>query len=189
MRFRIPLPVLTRAEKTALIVLTLILGSGAALRAWEKSGVEIGPVHDLESLRKLVVDARQITGDSLFPCAVEPPNYSQSQSWPERDPDSISEPLKMAKAASSHRSGKKAPASVLDLNLAGAAEWERLPGIGPATAKAILAKRIACNGFRRIEDLLEVKGIGPKKLALLRPWLEVKTQRNGRETGKKVLEP
>ena len=122
-RLRIPLPVLTRAEKTALVTLTLILGSGAALRAWEKSGVEIGPVHDLESLRKMVVDARQIMGDSVFPCAVEPPNFSQNRAWPEREPDSISEPPKMAEPVSGHSSGKKSPTSVLDLNLAEAAEF------------------------------------------------------------------
>ena len=188
-RFRLPLPVLTRAEKTALLTLTLILGSGAALRAWEKSGVEIGPVHDLESLRNLVIDARQSTGDSVFPCAAEPPDFSRANRWPEREPDTVAAAATPENPHAPNRSGKKAPTSVLDLNAATTTELEGLPGIGPATAKAMVARRSARHGFRKVDDLLEVKGIGPKKLAALRPWVELKAPGNGLETGKKVLEP
>ncbi len=49
-----------------------------------------------------------------------------------------------------------------------------LPGVGPSTAKAIVAHRAANGPFRVLEDLLQVKGIGPKKLEALRPfvWVE-----------------
>lgn len=55
------------------------------------------------------------------------------------------------------------------LNLATEVELRRLPGIGHARAQAILALRDKLGRFRRIEELLRVKGIGRKRLAALRP--------------------
>lgn len=59
------------------------------------------------------------------------------------------------------------------LNLAGEEDLRRLPGIGPAKAKAILELRAKLKKFRRVEDLLRVKGLGRKKLARLRPLLVI----------------
>lgn len=66
-----------------------------------------------------------------------------------------------------------APAQV-DLNTATADELETLPGIGPATASAILAHRQRSGPFRRLEDLLEVRGIGPAKLEALRDLVVIR---------------
>lgn len=46
-----------------------------------------------------------------------------------------------------------------------------LPGIGPVTARRILALRDSLGTIDRPEELLAVKGIGPKRLEQLRPWL------------------
>ncbi|HKY61207.1 MAG TPA: helix-hairpin-helix domain-containing protein [Gemmatimonadota bacterium] len=59
----------------------------------------------------------------------------------------------------------------IDPNTADRAAWDRLPGIGPRTAEAILEHRAARGAFRSPEDLLEVRGIGPVTLAKIRPWL------------------
>lgn len=64
-----------------------------------------------------------------------------------------------------------APARI-DPNEADRAAWIRLPGIGPRTAAAILDHRTTRGPFRRLEDLLAVRGIGPATLEKLRPWLE-----------------
>ncbi len=56
----------------------------------------------------------------------------------------------------------------LFINQASEAEIEALPGIGPALAARIVASRQAAGPFRRPDDLLRVKGIGPAKLKLLR---------------------
>lgn len=61
---------------------------------------------------------------------------------------------------------------VIDLNTASAAQLCTLPGIGPKKAEAILARR-AKKPFVRVTQLLEVKGIGPRTLARLRPLLIV----------------
>ncbi|WP_186438342.1 ComEA family DNA-binding protein [Cohnella terricola] len=52
--------------------------------------------------------------------------------------------------------------SLIDLNRATQSELETLPGIGPSKAKAIIAYREKINGFRQIDQLRDVKGIGPK---------------------------
>ena len=66
-----------------------------------------------------------------------------------------------------------APAGPLDLNAATAAQLEELPGIGPATAQAILDHRERSGPFRSVEELLEVRGIGEAKLAALRELVRV----------------
>lgn len=68
----------------------------------------------------------------------------------------------------------EAPSVRLDLNRATAADLERLPGIGPKHARSIIASRNARGGkFNRIEDLLEIEGIGPKTVASIRQYVEV----------------
>jgi competence protein ComEA len=56
----------------------------------------------------------------------------------------------------------------VDVNTAGPAELERLPGVGPATARAIIDHRERHGPFRSVEDLLDVRGIGPAKLDAIR---------------------
>ncbi len=58
--------------------------------------------------------------------------------------------------------------SVVDLNRATAEELDRLPGVGPATAAAIVAHREQRGPFRSVDDLLQVRGIGTAKLEALR---------------------
>jgi competence protein ComEA len=68
------------------------------------------------------------------------------------------------------------PTSVLEknkiqLNKATAAQLSTIPGIGDSKAKAILAHRKQIGRFERIEQLLDVKGIGEKVLEKMKPYL------------------
>jgi competence protein ComEA len=63
--------------------------------------------------------------------------------------------------------------ALVDLNTAMAPELDALPGVGPATAKAIIDYRTSKGKFSRVEDLLNVAGIGPAKLAALRDLVTV----------------
>jgi len=65
------------------------------------------------------------------------------------------------------------PPGPLDLNTATAEQLDLLPGVGPATAQAILTWRARNGRFRSVADLLEVPGIGPAKLEALRPLVRV----------------
>lgn len=59
----------------------------------------------------------------------------------------------------------------IDINAASWVEWTQIEGIGEVTAESIIADREANGPFRTIDDLLRVKGIGPKTLQKMRPYL------------------
>lgn len=59
----------------------------------------------------------------------------------------------------------------VDLNRATALELQTLPGIGAVLAQRIVAHRQTRGSFHSVEELLEVKGIGQKRLERLRPLL------------------
>jgi competence protein ComEA len=61
----------------------------------------------------------------------------------------------------------------VSLNSATAEQLETLDGVGPATAQKILDWRQQHGGFTSIDDLAEVPGIGPKRLAALRPKVQL----------------
>lgn len=58
-------------------------------------------------------------------------------------------------------------AEKINLNSADAEALEYIPGIGPAKAERIIAERTASNGFKSVDDLLAVPGIGEKTLDVI----------------------
>lgn len=62
----------------------------------------------------------------------------------------------------------------IDINHCGVFDIEALPGIGPVLAEKIAAYRDSIGGFKSIEDLKEVKGIGTAKFALIKDRIEIK---------------
>lgn len=66
---------------------------------------------------------------------------------------------------------KKEIPTNIDINTADKALLIELPGVGPATADAILAYRQDNGNFKSIDELTKVKGIGDKSLAKLKPYL------------------
>lgn len=178
-------PVLTATEKTALVALALVLACGGALRWWERSGVRIGPVDDWEGLRALVIraknDLKTEEGQEVYPCLDEAPRSFARGTGGGRGGGAeasllaagVANARTKASQGGTRDEGKKPPARAVDLNTAGERALVALPGVGPSTARAILAHRAAHGRFRSVDDLLQVKGIGPKKLEALRPYIKV----------------
>jgi competence protein ComEA len=75
---------------------------------------------------------------------------------------------------------KQPPAKPLDLNTATIEQLQQLPGIGPTTAKAIVRFREKSGPFRRVEDLLVIRGITKARLEKLRPYIIVALAPPGR---------
>ncbi|MXY48141.1 MAG: ComEA family DNA-binding protein [Gemmatimonadetes bacterium] len=62
---------------------------------------------------------------------------------------------------------------LVPVNTAPASELQKLPGIGPKLAEAIIEYRTRSGPFKRVEQLLDVKGIGPAKLGRMRPLVKL----------------
>jgi competence protein ComEA len=78
-----------------------------------------------------------------------------------------------AGGAPSGEAGSKG-SGLVNINTAAEEELKTLPGVGPKTADAILAYRQEHGPFQRPDDLLEIRGIGAKKLARMRDRVVVR---------------
>lgn len=75
-----------------------------------------------------------------------------------------------AQAAEAPTEEPAAPVGQVNLNTASAEELQRLPGVGPSRAVAIVEYRER-HPFRRVEELMRIRGIGRKTFRRLRPLL------------------
>ncbi|MCF4007544.1 helix-hairpin-helix domain-containing protein [Corynebacterium uropygiale] len=71
-------------------------------------------------------------------------------------------------ASGSASGGAAAGSGMVALNSASAADLVALPGVGQKTAEAIIAHRDSLGGFQSVEQLMDVKGIGPAKFAAIK---------------------
>jgi competence ComEA-like helix-hairpin-helix protein len=76
---------------------------------------------------------------------------------------------------------KKPPAQPVNINTANSEQLQTVPGIGPATAGKILQMRRTYGAFKSVDDLLAIRGLGPKRLEKMRKYLTV-----GQPTPKKT---
>lgn len=101
-----------------------------------------------------------------------------------RDGTQVLVPRKAAAAEGAPRTAPGAPVAagatgapaappMVNLNTATAEQLQTLDGVGPATATKILRFRTEHGPFRSIDDLEQIPGIGPKKLAAMRPGVTV----------------
>src|SRR5713101_1864550 len=68
---------------------------------------------------------------------------------------------------------KKPPAQPVNINTANSEQLQTVPGIGPATAGKILQMRKSYGAFKSVDDLLAIRGLGPKRLEKMRKYLTV----------------
>ncbi len=66
----------------------------------------------------------------------------------------------------------------MNINTATAAQLETLPGIGARTAQAIVDQRQKSGGFKKIEELMNIKGIGEKSFLKLKPMVTVSADKS-----------
>ena len=88
--------------------------------------------------------------------------------------------LGVAAAALPALAGGEQLSGKVNVNTASVEELQLLPGIGESRAEAVVAERKRRGGFRQVDDLLEVKGIGESSLERLRPHVSI----SGKTTAK-----
>jgi competence protein ComEA len=140
-------------------------------------------VYSMPALSR-VVDAVRAAGGSLPTANLEGINMAQTL----MDAEQVFIPLRRtvmprATVAPRHRpqprvtsttiSQEMQESKVVNINTATATQLETLTGVGPATARAIISYRTSKGVFTKVEDLLNVPGIGPAKLAAMRNEISV----------------
>lgn len=161
-----------------------------------KSGLRVGDVIELAgpthprarlhnlNLAQQVADGMQIVVDpkgSTLVLAVTPHSAdpsltdapgSPSRAQPGAEGASGRSSAGGSQAGTGTSAGEKATGKV-NINTADQSSLETLSGVGPATAKAIIEWRQANGKFRSVEQLMEVRGIGPAKFAAMKDSVTV----------------
>ena len=113
--------------------------------------------------------------DSLFFAADSADKLLKYGLKSEKDVDSEKELLDFSKNKNSKEgsSSKKAFLGKVNLNKAGIAELAKLPGIGIKTAQKIIDLRNKKKGFQLLNEILEVRGIGPAKFNDIKEYIYI----------------
>ena len=80
-----------------------------------------------------------------------------------------------------HAAGDSALTGVVNINTATAAELQLLPGIGESRAQAVLVLRKQNGGFKSVDELAQVKGIGSTVLERMRPYVRIQGKTTARK--------
>ena len=149
---------ITQSECTVILALAFLFGVGLVIRYVQGQSEPLAVVDYTEEERS-------------FEAASEAP-------VPEEGEQALSDSLLAAMPARAPERAPYAakvapPAGSINLNTAGVSELQRLPRIGPKMAARIIAYREAHGSFRRVQDLVRVRGIGTKTLERLMPYLTV----------------
>lgn len=82
-------------------------------------------------------------------------------------------PVTAAQSKGTARAAKPVSTAVVNLNTASATDLEGLPGIGAKTAARIVEYRQKNGPFKKIEELMNVRGVGEKNFLKLKPQITV----------------
>jgi len=145
---------LTSKERKALLILIIILGA-AALFQWTLPHQVKSDQYDYTLQDSLF---RTLAADTIPPDPVQQENPQ------------IKPPRKRTKKQPS-KTKKKLSEKSININSAGQLKLEKLPGIGPKTAQAIINYREQNGPFSKLEQLKKVKRIGPKTLQKISPYI------------------
>jgi competence ComEA-like helix-hairpin-helix protein len=148
---------LAYGEAVVVSTITILLLSGwIGQRLFPRRGT-----HDVVAVERVIALL-----DSIEQGQKRDRQSAERSSYPESSRVSEHEPLRTM------RSSAPVAALKVDVNTANKQTLMKLPGVGPATADRIVETR-AITPFANVDELTRVKGIGPKKLEKMRPYVTV----------------
>lgn len=159
----------TTTEKKYLALTIFFLATGTGIKAYKHNKVKIGPMVDSalvsrDSLEKISakpdLDSISVSADTSNSAPIPVDVSSLNQSDP--NPRSRAKPASTPKAVFT---GKRS------INHASALELTSISGLGAKTAQFIVKYRNEHGPFKDLKELLQIKGIGEKKLEKFKPFL------------------
>lgn len=183
-----PVPIDAYVPQISSVVTSSIVVSPSQVKVHVAGAVAMPGVYQLSSSAR-VVDAIDAAGGALRSADLESINLAQTVV----DTEQVYVPIKKVsrpratvapRLRPNRNSASKIPqtgsgtgtaptSQLVNVNTATASELDSLTGVGPSTAKAIIAYRTKKGSFSKVEDMLNVPGIGPAKLAAMRDEITV----------------
>lgn len=159
---------ITRSERIAMCVLlfSLVLFSGAAM-VMEPS-VNYNPEHYAELERIFYERSAQIETERDEILARYNPQLPEHDGPNERETENF---IKEGEPVTEFLPENTVNDTIININTANAEELQTLPGIGPAYAERIIEWREEFGEFTSFEQLLEIRGIGEKRLEQIIPYI------------------
>ncbi len=176
----------TKAEKRAVIVLTVIFLIGGGLRMikilrgeekfFDNSKTEAAFVNVSAKLNSAGRTNPADTGLTESVLTADTNVLSEGEKINLQEEMKTAEENLSAETGKDKKKSKKEQALTgitININTAGKDELMKLPGVGESMADKIIQFRNEHNGFKKSEDIMKVKGIGKKKFEKIKPYITV----------------
>ncbi|MCH4160747.1 MAG: helix-hairpin-helix domain-containing protein [Bifidobacterium sp.] len=144
--------------------LTLLLQQASNYAAFQRQALSMGNQEvSVSPSMSVHADSSDVQNDNSNAASASP-NVAESPETSRSSISSSSTPAAQDNSSDEH---------LINLNEANDAELMQISGIGPATAEKIIKYRQQQGRFNSIDQLLDIQGIGVKKLELIRPYVTV----------------
>ncbi|MEL7362834.1 MAG: helix-hairpin-helix domain-containing protein [Bacteroidota bacterium] len=171
---------ITTTEATALLTLAGLLVLGLGVRAWQAQQIPFDDAFYAETDATFAA----LSGAPGHAPVAAPPSAASIVARLRASADTVraasetpvAEPVAEATPPRSRSTRAAAGPVRMNVNTASVRLLDRLPGIGPALAERIIAYRAEHGDFQRTEDLVHVRGIGPKTFERLAAYVFVETE-------------
>jgi len=164
---------MTGAELTAVFIILSGLGIGLIFNATSNNS-RLNSVANIDSLQQhLLSSVAAQFRDSAVGIEIQEPSIA-----PETDSEAAenveTQVVTFDKSENkTETTSKKTTSKLIDINKASRVQLMKLPGVGEKTAEKIIEHRNS-NPFSKPEDIMNVKGIGPKKFEKMKDMIEVR---------------